>query len=131
MSQRIPKAKADVTGASLKNPRRFIGRNEPTTIPLGEPSDYLKDGARRAWLSFTAELPWLMESDRAMVEVAATMRARLRSGDGVGVNVLQAYSSVLSKLAATPVDRTRVNFAIDDDDDLADKYFKPVTQKAI
>ena len=105
---RIPKMKAEVTGAALQNPARFEARNDPSVAHLGAPSAYLSEDAKRAWGCFTAELPWLVESDRALLEVASTIRARFWTGDPVGINSLQTFSAILSKLGATPADRSRV-----------------------
>ncbi len=123
MSHRIPKAKAAVSGAAIKNPGRFTGRNEPSA-PLGDPSLLLKENERDAWLCFTGELPWLVESDRALLEVASALRARILARDGVGINHLQVYSAILSKLAATPVDRSRVSVSADEEDDDPDGFFE-------
>jgi hypothetical protein len=105
---RNPSDKTRVTGADIRNPKRYSGRNNPAGAPLGEPSPHLKDDERESWLRFTAEIPWLVESDRALVEVASALRSRLDSRDGVGLNHLQIYSAILSKLGATPADRSRV-----------------------
>ena len=40
-----------------------------------------------------------------------------------GVSATQALSSILSKLAATPVDETKVTMPDGDDSDPADKFF--------
>ncbi len=130
MSHRTPKAKAAVSGAAMKNPARFTGRNEPSVAPLGEPSPLLKDDERDAWLRFSGELPWLVESDRALLEVASALRARILTRDGVGINHLQVYSAILSKLAATPVDRSRVSVPVDEEDDDPDGFFSPGKREA-
>lgn len=107
MTQRLPPAVARLTGAASKNPARHAGRNDPTSPFLGEPSRYLNAQQKRAWRMFKDELPWLVEADRALVDAAAIQRAKLIEMKGLGINDLQVYSAILSKLAATPVDRSR------------------------
>ena len=119
---RTPSDKARVTGADVRSPGRYHGRNDPAVAPIGEPSPHLKDEERQSWLRFTAEIPWLVESDRALLEVASALRSRLDCRDGVGLNHLQIYSAILSKLGATPADRSRVSMP---DDRRADDEFFP------
>lgn len=118
---RHPTAKARVLGADLKNPQRYRGRNDPTCAAIGDPSPLLTDGQREAWEKFTAEIPWLVASDRALLEIASILRARIADPGEIGINQLQVYSAVLSKLGATPVDRSRVMLA--DDEDEEDEFF--------
>ncbi|WP_156367316.1 hypothetical protein [Novosphingobium sp. KN65.2] len=96
-----------MTGADRKNPGRHAGRNDPTSPLLGEPSRHLTAKQKKAWRLFKDELPWLMEADRAMLDLAATFRAQLTEMHGLSINNAQIYSAILSKLAATPVDRSR------------------------
>lgn len=127
---RTPVAKAKVLAADQLHPGRHAGRKAPKkTRPLGEASPFLKDadtarektGFVTAWEAFRRELPWLTEGHRPLVEVACSVRGRLFNGDEVGISALSLLQSVLSKLGATPVDETRVNFA--DDGDSGDPMF--------
>ena len=104
---RTPPAVAKATGAADRNPGRFSGRNDPTSPLLGPPSRWMTADQKKAWKMFADELPWLVESDRPMLEVAATLRALLIAGKGMAINNTQVYSAVLSKLGATPADRSR------------------------
>jgi hypothetical protein len=124
---RTPALKAAVTGAAAKNPSRHAGRREPAGLPpLGEPFDYMGGEERAAWALFARELPWLNASHRALVEVAVSFRSRLMKGEPLGVTALNAYQVVLSKLAATPVDATRVTLPVDDQQDETEaRYFGP------
>ncbi len=106
---RTPAAKADITGAADKNPQRHRDRAEPKGSQLGEPSACLDDYGQQAWEGFKRELPWLMESDRALVEVASSVRGRLLAGEDVGVTALSMLQSILSKMGGSPADRTRVS----------------------
>ena len=118
---RLPVAKAKATGAAIKNPGRHKGRADPKVAPLGKPSDFLNDAGKRAWEGFKRELPWLMESDRAMVEVAAKVRGELMTDPDVSVTKLSMLQSILSKLGADPSNRSKV--ALPDDEPEADEFF--------
>lgn len=106
---RTPAAKAKVTGAAAKNPQRHADRVEPQGSPLGDAPAFLDEFGRSSWEGFKRELPWLMESDRAVMEVCAQVRGLLLAGEDVGVTKLSMYQSMLSKLGATPADRTRIS----------------------
>ncbi len=118
---RTPAAKAKLTGAVDKNPQRHRARKEPSTRPLGNPSTFLDEHGRQAWEAYRLELPWLMESDRSLLEIACTVRGKLLSGGEVGVQALSMLQSILSKLGASPADRTKV--AVPDDDKEKDEFF--------
>lgn len=121
---RLPQAKAEASGAVLKNAGRFDGRKAPKgTRALGEPYKSMTGDQRDAWLEFRSELPWLNSSHRALLQLACVLRARLNTDPNMGVNALSAYSSILSKLAATPVDETKVSSPDEQDEDPADQYF--------
>jgi hypothetical protein len=121
---RLPQAKAEASGAILKNAGRFEGRKAPKgTRPVGEPYKAMTEPQRDAWVEFKSELPWLNSSHRALLQLACVLRARLNTDPDMGINALSAYSSILSKLAATPVDETKVGVPDDEDADPADKYF--------
>jgi hypothetical protein len=121
---RLPKAKAEVSGAHLKDPGRFKGRAVPTrTRPVGEPYKSMTDSQKVAWAEFQKELPWLNSSHRALLQVACVLRARLNDDPDMGVNAIATYSAVLSKLAATPVDETKVSVPDGEEEDPAAKFF--------
>jgi len=108
LKPRTPVAVARITGALTRNPGRFEGRAEPLGGPLGACPTYLGARAATAWAAFASELPWLQASDRALVEVASLLRARIMGGELVGIQGLTLLQSVLSKLGGTPCDRSRV-----------------------
>jgi hypothetical protein len=121
---RQPTAKARITGAAAKNPQRHRNRNNPAASPLGDPSPFLDQDQKEAWHKFLAEIPWLVAADRAMLEVASILRARFQAEGGyLGVNHIQVYSAILSKLGATPADRSRITPA--DDEPAEDEFFGP------
>jgi hypothetical protein len=114
---RLPAAKAAVTGAALKDPQRHRDRTEPSSSPIGKPSLHLDEFAKQAFEAFKREIPWLMESDRALIEVASSLRGRMiEDAAGVGVSALQALSAVLSKLGATPTDRSKISVPADEEE---------------
>ena len=121
---RLPAAKAAVNGADVSHPGRHADRKAPKgTRPLGQPYVKMAQDEQNAWHEFAAELPWLNSSHRALLQLACRLRARLNNDPDMGVNAMQAYSAILSKLAATPVDETKVNHGSEDDEDPADKFF--------
>lgn len=120
---RQPVAKAKVTGAAAKNPGRHADRSAPKVAGLGKPSTFLDTHGKAAWESFKKELPWLAESDRSLVEIAAHVRGRLLGGADVGVTALSMLQSILSKMGASPADRSKV--MVPDDEQQDDEFFGP------
>lgn len=120
---RTPLAKAQIMGADRKNPQRYRGRNDPACSPIGDPSAFLNDDQRAAWDMFVAEIPWLTAADRPLLELASVLRAGFLADTMTGINRMQVYSSVLSKLGATPVDRSRIGIPQDEEEDEHAGYF--------
>ncbi|MCA1971308.1 MAG: hypothetical protein LDL44_00575 [Caenispirillum sp.] len=121
---RLPAAKADVSGAAVKNPQRHRDRKAPKGLrELGAAPEGMPEPQRQAWEDFRAELPWLNSSHRALVRAACILRARIEAEPAIGVNALQTYSAILSKLAATPVDETKVSMPDDEDESPEDAFF--------
>lgn len=120
---RLPAMKAAVTGAAAKNPGRHANRKAPTRRPLGLPYKAMSKDEQDAWNGFAEELPWLNASHRALLQLACRLRARLNTDPDMGVNAMQAYSAVLSKLAATPVDETKVVGSDGEEEDPSDHFF--------
>jgi hypothetical protein len=122
---RTPKAKAEITGAAKNHPGRFAARSEPTTAPLGEPSSWMVKNQVLAWQMFQRELPWLMESDRALVEVASVIRGRLISGEDVSIGALNCLRVCCGMLGGSPASRSKVSVEDPDTVDPLDVYFDP------
>ena len=116
-----PLGKAALTGADKVNPGRFKGRTTPalTGRTLGKPPPYLPPTAKKAWLTFAEELPWLTFEDRGAVEIVSVMRAEIMDGKtgDLPASFFGNYRMALSSLGATPVDRTKVYQPPADDDD--------------
>ena len=122
---RTPTMKAHVTGAALRNAGRYAGRAIPSgATDIGQPPACLTPAQADAWQEFVAELPWLNSGHRAVLQIAAVLRARLIADPDMGVNAMQAYSAVLSKLGATPADESRVAMPDPVEDDPAERFFR-------
>jgi hypothetical protein len=78
---------------------------------------------RAAWEGFRREFPWLAESDRALLEIAAVLRARPGQGDEVGVQALNLLRLIVAQMGGTPADRAKVTLTEDDESDPVADYF--------
>jgi hypothetical protein len=110
-------------GSIAKNPQLFRGRAEPKTVPLGEPSPHLGANGRVAWFAFKSELPWLGESDRAIMEIACHVRGKLINGADMTAAELTLLRQTLSTLGATPADRSRIMTAEEQTQDPLADFF--------
>ena len=118
-----PLAVAEATGRTQHDPQRFRDRKEPANKQLGEPSRTLKFNEIEAWAAFKQELPWLTEGDRALVEQACMLRARLWSGSR-DLKVMGRLTGILQQLGATPATRGKVHVPADEDGDPADEFLQ-------
>jgi hypothetical protein len=123
---RLPQAKAEASGAVLKNAGRFEGRSGPKRVrPVGEPYARMSDEQKECWRELAGDMPWLHSAHRTLLRLACYHAARLdmiEDGKDFGVSATQALSSILSKLGATPVDETKVMHGGDDEDE-DDEFF--------
>ncbi len=124
---RTPRAKAAVEGSDKKNPQRFKNRTDAKADgPLGNPPAWLKDTpelkAKAAWKLFEKELPWLNQSHRTLVGMAANIQGRIMAGQEVGVQAMNLLRQMLGQMGATPADASKVATHDDGDekDDLLD-----------
>ena len=121
---RTPTAKAEVSGAAMHDPQRFRDRKKPANPrSLGKPYARMTDNEIWYWEEFASELPWLNSSHRAILRMACVLSAKMDEPDGLVINQMQALSSILSKLGATPADESKVNHDDGDEEDPADKFF--------
>ena len=122
---RLPAAKAEATGAAAKNPQRHRVRREPSsTKPLGKAPTWFDELQAGMWDGFKVELPWLTESDRAVMEVASVLRAQLKLQPiDIGVTKLNLLRLCLAQLGATPADRSKIAVGDGDEDDPEDAFF--------
>jgi hypothetical protein len=120
---RLPAGKAEMLGATVKDPGRFEGRTPPKrTRPIGEPYLRMTDDQKTAWAELSAEMPWLHSAHRPLLRLACIWVAKMEDGE-FGVSATKALSSILSKLGATPVDETKVNHGEGEDAAPEDKFF--------
>lgn len=115
---RLPLARAMMTGAAAKNPGRYRDRRQPGgTAPLGPPPAWMRPASAAAWRDLAREVPWLTSADRGVVEIAATIRGRMASGEPMGASALNLLRQCLGAMGATPADATRVPKPAGDDAD--------------
>ena len=111
---RTPRAKAAVEASDKKNPQRFKNRTDAKADgPLGNPPAWLKDTpelkAKAAWKLFEKELPWLNQSHRTLVGMAANIQGRIMAGQEVGVQAMNLLRQMLGQMGATPADASKVS----------------------
>jgi hypothetical protein len=118
---RLPKAKAIVEGRDIVHPERHRRRNEPTAAPLGKPPRWMSDAQKKSWTEFEGEAPWLNYSHRGLVEIACTVRARLSSGEEVGIQALGLLRLCIGSMGLSPVDASKISWKPEEDpDDILD-----------
>lgn len=110
---RNPLAKAKVEGRDAHDPGRFKKRKEPVDgSSLGDPPAWLKDSPtnkqRAAWALLKKEIPWLTESHRPLVALAASIYGRLVAEQEVGVQSMNLLRQMLGQMGATPADKSKV-----------------------
>ena len=71
---------------------------------------------------FVREIPWLMESDRGLLEAASIARGALIAGQ-MSVPLLRELRTLCSLLGATPVDRSKIKWESDEPEASEDSYF--------
>lgn len=118
---RNPLAKAKAEGRDKMNAGRFKNRAEPKANgPLGAPPKWIADTdtikAKSAWQLFHKELPWLNESHRMLVGMAANIQGRIMAGQEVGVQAMNLLRQMLGQMGATPADATKITVADDEED---------------
>jgi hypothetical protein len=124
--RRTPTAKAIATGRVLHDKKRFAGRKEPaSTGPLGPPPHWLKSKHQRAsWETFRIEIPWLQKSHRALVGIAAVVRADLVAGGEFDVRKANLLRQCLGQMGATPADASKITMPSEEaPDDPSARYF--------
>src|ERR1700753_3466405 len=95
---RTPLAKAKATGRTLHDKKRFAGRSEPVVKdPLGPPPKWMTNKHQReAWETLASEVPWLNNSHRAIVSIAAEVLGKQIAGEEMGMNSLNLLRLCLS-----------------------------------
>lgn len=118
MANRLPQSKAEVSGATSKNPQRYRDRSVPKdTRPVGEPYASMTAEQMAVWKESAANMPWLHSAHRLLLRQVCILAARMDTDPDMGVSALQALGAALSKLGATPADESRLWFADPEEDD--------------
>jgi hypothetical protein len=124
---RTPVAKAKATAADVKNPGRHKGRAAPKGVaPLGAAPIWLGHYGMKAFQAFKRELPWLKESHRVLVELAAGYRGVMMNPDPevrLGLQSAQELRRCLAQLGATPADESKVSLPDGGEEDPDDAFF--------
>ncbi|MGY4464069.1 hypothetical protein [Bradyrhizobium sp. LB13.1] len=125
--RRVPLLKAEATGRTLHDPKRFKSRREPKSNgPLGDPPKWMTDKHQiAAWRMFSDELPWCNKQHRTLVAIASQIRGQLIAGTDVSVSGLNLLRLCLAQLGATPSDSSKVSLPDDEasSEDASAKYF--------
>ncbi|WP_245451876.1 hypothetical protein [Mesorhizobium waimense] len=78
--------------------------------------------AASAWLLFQREIPWLTQSHRMLVGMAANIQGRIMAGQDVGVQAMNLLRQCLGQMGASPADASKITVPDEGDekDDLLD-----------
>lgn len=122
---RTPAAVVKASAAAVKNPQRHRDRRQPKGIPeLGAAPTWFDQYQRRAWANFKKELPWLKESHRALLEIAAMLRGKILEARGpIALQAMQELRRILGALGASPADETKVQWGDGGDEDPDEEFF--------
>jgi hypothetical protein len=124
MTAPIPLAKARLTGRDKVNPERFKDRLDVDIAPIGSPPSWLDADQKKVWCLFRAEIPWLTEADRGLVEIATRLRSRMmHDGWEPSVAMLNLLRSCIGQMGGTPVDRSRIKVADEPPADAQERHF--------
>jgi hypothetical protein len=118
-------AKAQITGAAVVHPERHRDRIEPAAgRTLGAAPDWFDGNQAAVWEGFKRELPWLTEADRAVVEIAATLRSQFKANPAeFGATKLNLLRLALAQMGATPADRSKITVPDGDEQDPDDEFY--------
>ncbi len=125
----LPMAKAKILGADKKNPQRYRGQGvtPKSGRSVGPAPEWMSDSAKEAWADLVDEVgAWVTYEHRFAVENAALIRGQIRdmvsTGDPIAASLFSAASTAVSKLAASPVDESKVPAPEDGDVDPTDEF---------
>jgi hypothetical protein len=123
---RTPRGKAKATGADKVNPARFADRDEPAVAAgIGDPFPWLNEKAQQAWHEIVAEVPWLNQSHRGFLAIAANIRGRMINGDDVGVQAMNLLRQCYGQMGATPADASKAGaMPSEEQEDPAERHFR-------
>lgn len=122
---RLPRLKAEVSGAHLANPGRFKDRTGPKNAqPVGDPYPRMTEEQKAVWRELAADMPWLSSAHRQLLRLVCLLAARLDTAPEFGVAASRALTQLLAKLGATPVDAARLNLDGGAEEDEDDRFFR-------
>lgn len=104
---RKPREVARITGRIERDPGRYAALYEPDDRPLGDPPEWLPAQAKLAWVELYPAVPWLRQSHRGLVEIAALLLVKARSADP-SISAMNLLRLCLGQMGATPADFVRV-----------------------
>lgn len=113
---RMPLEKAELLGSTIANPGRFRRRSNPKVRSLGPAPKRFTPDQRKIWDEINADVPWVGRSDRQLVALACHLQSMINDGGDVPIAVYAQLRLVLSSLAMTPVDRSKVATPDDEND---------------
>lgn len=120
---RLPRLKAEASGAAAKNPQRFRDRTAPKrTRAIGPPYAGMAPSQIAVWEDCVENMPWLHSAHRLLLRQACVLAARM-SAEDVSVATLAALGVTLMRLGATPVDETKLIHGNDEEEDPAAEFF--------
>ena len=119
---KTPQQVARITGADLKDPKRYAGRTDPVVPGVGAAPARLSAEQRATWAEFADDLPWLRRSDRVLLELACRLTTRMQTDPDMGIAALAQLRLCLSAMGATPTDRSKVATQEDNLSDPADEF---------
>lgn len=119
---RLPQKVAEITGAAARSPGRYRGRSSPAVKSLGPAPKRFTKAQTAIWDEFNDDLPWLGRSDRRVVGLAVMMQDTIDTDPACPIGVYAQMRMLLSAMGATPVDRSKVAVAEDEDDDPASEF---------
>ena len=110
------------------------GRRPESSVPICPPIGPEEHTARRAielderrtarrLESDPARGSLVKEFDRALVEIASYLRARIMLGEEVGVSALNQLRMCMAQMGATPADKSKVAVPDEPSEDPTDRFF--------
>lgn len=105
---RMPAHKREAAAAANNESRFSNLPDTPTSDVIGPVSDWLDPFQRETWAWAVREWWWLAEADRPLLEMICVYRSMVIL-DTATPEQRRHYSALLSKIGATPVDRSKVD----------------------
>ncbi len=78
------------------------------TNPVGKPPRYLTDLHKDIWERIAYEIPWLVRSDRQILENYCRVQARIQRDPDCPIAAYAEATKLLGRMGATPVDRHKI-----------------------